>query len=63
MSENRHSLSGQVVRAAFAVLLVCFALNEAARLLVEVWPVPALVATVAGGSILYAHVRRSRDHW
>jgi hypothetical protein len=63
MSENRYSLSGPVIHAAFAILLVCFALNEAARLLVEVWPVLAIAAAVAGGWILYAHVRRSRDHW
>ena len=63
MNEKRSSFGHDLLRLALVILLVAFALNEAARLILAVWPVLAVVAGSGILGLIALRVLRSRDHW
>lgn len=63
MNGGTNSWTRSLVIFAAAVLLVGWAINRAARLLLDVWPVLLIVAVLVLGLVILVRFLRYRDHW
>lgn len=58
-----HSWASSLLSLALTVLAACWAINWAAHLLVEVWPVVACVLLLAGLAPIAWRYFQARDFW